>query len=210
LSEIARVTLLPDPQTGPITPSGPVRSIQEAEIELPLDAFRKLWRAEHLERLAGAYWAYLSKVTLRLIKVVYEPDARTVVLVGRRLPLLRFHRPEYEAGAGSGQVTWRIDRGLLVAGTGHGEGMLRITVRSEEPALDSKTATIMVRTEVANFYPLLRGAGRFARIGVRIYNATQLRLHVWITHGFLRSLARLDLPPSPVGALAAPEDENQI
>ena len=51
-----------------------------------------------------------------------------------------------------------------------------------------------VRTEVSNFYPLLRGSGRFARFGVRLYTATQLRIHVWVTQGFLRSLARLDLP----------------
>jgi hypothetical protein len=207
LSDAARVTVLPDPQTGPISPTGPVRSIQEAEVELPLDAFQKLWRVEYLERLARAYWAYLSKVSLRLIKVVYEPEARTVVLLSRRLPLLKFHRPEYETSADGGQVTWRIDRGLLVAAAGRGEGMLRITVRSREPEAGAERARIHVRTEVSNFYPLLRGRGRFARIGVRIYNATQVRLHGWITHGFLRSLARLDLPPSPVGALA-PAREN--
>ena len=55
--------------------------------------------------------------------------------------------------------------------------------------------------EVASFYPWLRGAGRFARFGVWLYNQTQMRMHVLVTHGFLRSLAKLELPPSRVGAL---------
>jgi hypothetical protein len=85
--------------------------------------------------------------------------------------------------------------------------MLRITVRSDVPADEADEVSIHVRTEVSNFYPFLRGGGWFARIGVRLYSATQVRIHTWVTHGFLRSLARLDLPRSPVGALA-PADED--
>ena len=62
--------------------------------------------------------------------------------------------------------------------------------------------TLAVRLEVRNFYPWLRGSGRFARLGAWIYGQTQLRIHVIVCNGFLRSLARLDLPPSRVGALA--------
>ena len=36
-------------------------------------------------------------------------------------------------------------------------------------------------------------------------NSTQSRIHVIVTHGFLRSLARLDLAESRVGRLAAPD-----
>ena len=36
---------------------------------------------------------------------------------------------------------------------------------------------------------------------VKIYRATQLRIHVIVTNAFLRSLARLDLVPSKVGQL---------
>ncbi len=189
----ARVILLPDPETGPVTPDGPVRSIQEAEVELPAAVYRDLWKAENLERLARAYWAYLSNVSLGLIRVVYEPDARTVVLASRRLAMLRFHRPEYETAANRGQVTWRIDRGLLVAPAWRGQGMLQIVVESAEPDPVGETAHLTVRTEVSNFYPFVRGSGRFARLGVHLYNATQMRIHVWVTRGFLRSLARLDL-----------------
>ncbi len=46
-----------------------------------------------------------------------------------------------------------------------------------------------------------------ARIGSFVYRVTQLRIHVIVTNAFLRSLARLDLAPSVVGALRARADE---
>lgn len=202
----AKVTVLPDPDSGPITTAGAVKSMQEATVEMPAELYREMWKPEYLERLARSYWAFLSKVSLGAIRVVYEPSSRTVVFISRRLPLLRFRRPEYTIGPGLGQVIWRIERGLLVAPNGRGQGMLRIAVRSEAPDGTSEDACVRVTTEVANFYPFLRGGGWFARIGVRIYSATQVRIHTWVTHGFLRSLARLDLPKSPVGALAPQEE----
>ncbi len=121
----------------------------------------------------------------------------------RRLPLLRFGRPEYLTEAGLGQVEWRIERGLLVSAAGRGQGYLRIRVRAGAPDAGGEDVTLKISAEVANFYPYLRGGGWFARIGARVYNVTQLRIHVWVTHGFLRSLARLDLPTSSVGTLAS-------
>lgn len=204
----ARVTVLPDPETGPISTSGAVKSIQEATVEMPADVYRRMWKPEYLERLARSYWAFLSKISLGAIRVVYEPSSRTVVFISRRLPLLRFRKPEYTTGPGLGQVTWRIERGLLVAPNGRGQGMLRITVRSSAPSEGTKDACVSVRTEISNFYPFLRGGGVFARVGVEIYSFTQVRIHTWVTHGFLRSLARLDLPQSPVGALAPKDGES--
>ena len=55
-----------------------------------------------------------------------------------------------------------------------------------------------------NFYPLIAGWGWFSRVGQVIYNQTQLRIHVIVTHAFLRSLANLELERSVVGSLAAP------
>ena len=202
MSTPARVTVLPDPETGPITTTDAVKSIQEAEVEMPAEIYRQMWKPEYLERLARSYWAFLTKVSLGAIRVVYEPSSRTVVFISRRLPLLRFRKPEYTIGPGLGQVTWRIERGLLVAPNGRGQGMLRITVRSDASDDEANDVCVHVRTEVSNFYPFLRGGGWFARIGVRVYSATQVRIHTWVTHGFLRSLARLDLPKSPVGALS--------
>ena len=61
-----------------------------------------------------------------------------------------------------------------------------------------------ITSEVVNFYPMIAGWGWFARVGRMLYNETQLRIHVLVTHAFLRSLANLDLATSAVGALAAP------
>jgi hypothetical protein len=38
-------------------------------------------------------------------------------------------------------------------------------------------------------------------LGTWLYSNTQLRIHVLVCRLFLRSLVRLDLPPSRVGAL---------
>ena len=56
-------------------------------------------------------------------------------------------------------------------------------------------AKVRVRASVANFYPFLRGWGWVARIGSWFYSQTQLRIHVLVTRGFLKSLASGDLPP---------------
>ena len=192
--ERAEITLLPDPRQGPADPAGPVRSVQEVELAMPPALLEQLWRPEFLERLAGAYWRYLNRRSLGLLRVVYGPTHRAVVLLWRRLVLLRFRAPSYDTGAGFGRVTWPIERGMLVARGGRGRGYLRIDVRRVERADPQERAHLLVRAEVANYYPWLRGSGRLARIGSILYAQTQMRIHVWVTKGFLRSLVRLDLP----------------
>ena len=49
---------------------------------------------------------------------------------------------------------------------------------------------MLVRLEVRNFYPWLRGSERFARIGAWLYGQTQLRIHRLVCNAFLRSLGR--------------------
>ena len=192
----ASVHLIRAEESERVPATGAVASVQEAEVSLPRELLDQLWRPENLERLARAYWRYLTRVTLGLVRVVYGPDYRAIVLLHPRLSLLRFHAPEYEADVDSGQVSWRIDRGLLVARSGRGgEGFLRIRVER------CGAEKVHVELAVRNFYPLLRGGGRFARLGAWFYAQTQLRIHVLVCNGFLRSLARLDLPPSRVGAL---------
>lgn len=197
----AQIRLLPEATTQ-VDPQGPAGSVQEAEATLPVELLEELWRPAYLERLAHAYWRHLRRVSRGLVRIVYEPDARAIVLVHRRLVLLRFRRPRYDTGLGFGQVTWPIERGLLVSSPGR--GFLRISVRRFDRSAEECPGygRVRVRTEVQNFYPLLRGRGRFARFGAHLYSATQLRIHVIITEGYLRSLAGLDLPPSAVGALA--------
>jgi hypothetical protein len=179
--------------------TGAVRSVQRADLVVDEDALREIWTPEHLERLARTYWRFLTRVTLGLIRVRYSEGERYVVLLAPPLRLLTFQAPEYEMDAARGLVRWRIARGLLVSRRGrNGRGHLQIEVRRSRGD-DSEHARLHVEVEVANFYPSI--ASRLSR---RVYNATQSRIHVVITYGFLRSLARLDLAESRVGQLKPP------
>lgn len=203
----ARVTIVREEQESPESPDGSVTSKQVADVTLPRAELERIWSPAYLERLARTYWRFLTRVSLGLLRVLYSDDAREVVLLARPFVLLRFHAPEYEAEGDRGAVTWRIDRGLLVAPAGRSRGYLRIAVeRPPEAERGGEQITGRVSSEVANFYPTLGGWGWFARFGRHLYAFTQLRIHVVVTHAFLRSLARLDLAESRVGALANPGD----
>jgi hypothetical protein len=174
--------------------TGAVRSVQKADLVIAETALAEIWTPAHLERLARTYWRFLARVTLGLVHVRYTDDERSVVLVARPLKLLTFQAPEYDMDATRGLVRWRIARGLLVSRQGrNGRGYLQIEVR-RYPGDDPDHARLHVEVEVANFYPSI--ASRLSR---RLYNATQSRIHVIVTYGFLRSLARLDLAESRVG-----------
>ncbi len=177
-----------------------MRSVQAADMSLPEEALSELWSPMHLERLARTYWRFLTRVTLGLVRVVYGESGRSVVLLGRPLKLLTFKPPEYELDGERGVVRWRIERGLLVARHGRGgHGHLQIDVRRLPATGDGDgDARVHVEVEVANFHPAI--ASGFGR---RVYNATQARIHVFVTNGFLRSLARLDLAESKVGRLVS-------
>lgn len=184
---------------------GAVRSVQAADLTLPAAALEEIWSPMHLERLARTYWRFLSRATLRLIRVLYDEDERAVVLLTRPFVLLRFHAPEYHMDAARGVVRWRIADGVLVSRAGHdGDGYLQIEIERCAP-VDSQTARVHVEVEVANFYPAL--ASSVARW---LYAATQSRIHVIVTHGFLRSLAKLDLATSRVGRYAVPDDIDAV
>ena len=180
-----------------ISEDGSVLSIQSADVDMDASELDAIWSPEHLERLARTYWRFLSRCTLGLIRVVYDEDHRFVVFVAKPLTLLTFHEPEYLMDAERGVVRWRIERGLLVASRGtDGDGYLEIDVeRSGSPRADR--ADLSVEVTVANYYP--RIAAAFTRW---VYAATQSRIHVLVTYGFLKSLARLDLAPSRVGRFA--------
>ena len=188
------VRVLPDPERGPVTANGPLRSEQEAELAMDPALLEDLWRPETLERLARGYWRYLNRISLGLLRVAYSGSERSIVLLWRRLELLRFREPGYDTGPGFGRVTWPIERGVLVAPAGRGRGYLRFDVRLLDPGPRGE-GRVRIRAVVANFYPLLRGSGWFARIGSFFYAQTQLRVHVLVTRGYLRSLERGDLPP---------------
>ncbi len=206
----ARVKILDLPESGS-SPDASVSTKQAAEVTLPRSELDRIWSPEYLERLARTYWRFLTRMSLGLLRVRYSAEGRQIVLIGPPLVMISFHRPDYEIEADGGTVTWRIKHGLLVAPAGRTKGYLRLSVKrppadaEERPGSELITGT--VTSEVANFYPLIAGWGWFSRVGRRLYSATQLKIHVIVTHAFLRSLARLDLAPSVVGALKAAPTE---
>jgi hypothetical protein len=174
--------------------TGAVRSVQRADVLIDREALEQIWTPVHLERLARTYWRFLTRVTLGLLRVRYSETGRSVVLLTEPFRLLTFEPPEYEMDATRGLVRWRIERGVLVARRGRdGAGYLQIEVR-RMPGGDSERARLDVEVAVVNFYPAIASG-----ISLRLYNATQSRIHVIVTYSFLRSLARLDLAESRVG-----------
>ncbi len=195
-------SVIKDPEEHTMTDpgSGAVRSIQGADLTFPRGQLEGFWTPRNLERLARTYWRFLRRVTLGAARVRYDADGRYVCLFGiRALPLLTFQNPEYEMDGERGIVRWRIEKGLLVGRRGRGGvGYLEIDVQRCPPdAEDPDDARLHVEVEIANFYPSLTSG-----IGQWFYANTQSRIHVIVTHGFLRSLARLDLAESKVGRFA--------
>jgi hypothetical protein len=186
------IEVLPDPVRQSLTRDGPIECAQSAVVTVSDDLFEQIWTPSTLEFLARSYWRFLQRRSLGLIKIGFGPDSRSIHLVSRRITLLRFHAPRFESGPDFGTVEWPIDRGLLVAAGGRGQGYLKFDVRhsDEEPTRPGRER-LTVTSEVANFYPWLRGSGWFARLGTWLYSQTQLRVHIWITKGFLKSLRLL-------------------
>ncbi len=174
--------------------TGAVRSVQSAEVLLPAGEIDDMWTPASLERLARTYWRFLQRATLGLVRVYYTDAERYVCLLVPQLKLLTFRAPEYEMDERRGLVRWRIEKGLLVARPGReGDGYLEIDVERHPSDRDGRV-NVAVEVEVANFYPAIA-----SRLGRWLYAQTQSRIHVGVTHGFLRSLARLDLAESVVG-----------
>jgi len=195
-ARVAEVTIVTPSESTELDPSGAVRSVQAADITMPADDLEAIWTPMHLERLARTYWRFLSRCTLGVIRVKYTDAERFVCVLFRPFVLLSFKAPEYEMDATRGIVRWRIEKGVLVSKGGRGRGYLEIEVQRHPPGSDGR-AILHVEVEVANFYPSLASG-----IGGWFYANTQSRIHVIVTHGFLRSLARLDLAESRVGRLA--------
>ena len=183
--------------------NGAVRSVQAADLTLPEDELDEIWSPVYLERLARTYWRFLTRATLGLIRVAYTDRERYVVLLTRPFVLLSFQAPEYEMDADRGIVRWRIEKGILVSRRGRGgDGYLEIDV-TRRPADAPNCAVVHVEVEVANFYPAIASG-----IATWLYTNTQSRIHVIVTHGFLRSLARMDFAESRVGRFATPSAQD--
>src|SRR3954453_737311 len=179
---------------------GAVRSVQGGTLIMQTRDLERIWNPMHLERLARTYWRFLSRCTLGLVRVEYTETTRAVVLIRSPFRLLTFQAPEYEMDGHRGIVRWRVDRGFLVAR--RGEGYLEIDAERHDPVADDASGCerLHVQVSVANFYPAIAsGLSRW------VYENTQSRIHVLVTWGFLRSLARRAFPRPPARlALAGP------
>ena len=67
---------------------------------------------------------------------------------------------------------------------------------------------MVARVEVNNFYPGLRGRGRFARLGAWFYAQTQLRIHVIVCNAYLLSLPKLDFPNVDLTSMPSERDND--
>lgn len=197
----ARVKIVEVPEQG-YADDGSVTTRQEAEVTIPRGTLDRLWTAENLENLARTYWAFLTRVSLGALSIRYGEDFREIRLFGF-VVLLRFHKPEYETGATRGVVTWRINKGFLVAPGGRDKGHLRISVARPAEMNGDDEVPVRVVSEVGAFVPMLSfpGLRSLSGFGRWLYRQTQLRIHVIVTHSFLKSLGNLELEQSRVGAL---------
>jgi hypothetical protein len=194
-----------DPEGGPtIDADGAARSVQAAELRIPAPALVELWSPASLERLARTYWRFLERCSLGLIRVCYSEHGRSVVLLCRPFVLIAFDPPHYELNDDRGVVRWQIRGGALVS---HRQdrrgGFLQIDVRRIAGPRDGYQA-IHVEVAVLSFYPAIANA-----LSPRLYAATQAAIHVLVTHGFLRSLARLELAQSRTGRFRGTQDAVQ-
>lgn len=174
---------------------GAVCSVQTGVVWVPTARLQDMWAPEYLERLARTYWFHLSRISFRLLRVMYTPQGRAMALFGV-IPLITFREPEYELGGDRASVKWRINRGILVSRRSAEDGCLQILVRREEsdrPGMDR----VHLELRIANFYPAI--AERLSR---GLYSATQSRIHVFVVLSFLRSLAHGELAPSKIGRFA--------
>jgi hypothetical protein len=187
--------------------TGSVYSIQTASITTPTERLDGMWSTQHLERLARSYWMYMERFSLGLVRVHYDDRGRYVCFLSKRVPLLGFSEPEYEFGETHGVVRWPIDRGLLISRKGRGRGYLEIEVhRRDGVGTDERPLSrTYVELEVSGFYPTMSSG-----LAYLVYKHTQSRYHVLLAYGFIRSLARAELPSSKIGrfaqALSTPED----
>src|SRR3984885_5188819 len=101
------VIVSPRHSTG-VAKDGGVRSAQLARLTMDADDLERLWIKPNLENLARTYWRFLTRATLGLIRVVYDHDARSVVLLARPLTLLRFDPPQYHVEHERGGAPWPI------------------------------------------------------------------------------------------------------
>jgi hypothetical protein len=205
-----------DPEGPPtLDAAGRARSVQAAELALRPETFDAIWSVAGLDRLGRAYWRFLTRITLGLIRVVRTPDADLVVLLIRPAVLLAFGPPDYVLDADHGLITWQIRGGLLSVGNpdppasttttttaAAANGALRIELRRLERTRLGGCA-VRVEISVVGFRPMIA-----RRFGPAAYARTQALVHVFVTHSFMRSLTRTRLASLEIPAEPLPADDS--
>jgi hypothetical protein len=212
-----------DPEGPPtLDAAGRARSVQAAELALRPETFDAIWSVAGLDRLGRAYWRFLTRITLGLIRVVRTPDADLVVLLIRPAVLLAFGPPDYVLDADHGLITWQIRGGLLSVGNpdppasttttttttattttaAAANGALRIELRRLERTRLGGCA-VRVEISVVGFRPMIA-----RRFGPTAYARTQALVHVFVTHSFMRSLTRTRLASLEIPAEPLPADDS--
>jgi hypothetical protein len=172
------VVLVDPPEGTTISPDGGVQSVQAAELEVPAE----LAAPAGAERVERAYWRSIMRATAGLVRVRAHPGGRELVVLGARpLTLMAFDAPSPEPVADGVALRWPIRRGLLVA---RGGGSLRVELRAHGEGAGGR---VRARAEVGveGYRPRVA-----ALLGRPVYLATQARVHVLVTHAFLRALGR--------------------
>jgi hypothetical protein len=181
--------------------SGPVGSIHEAELLVPATAVASILSAAFLERIARAYWRFLRRISLGLLRVRSGPGHESIVPLVSGVAVISFRPARYGADSERAELEWAIDDGLLVAREGRGLGSLRIRLERRRPDhVERGRARLLMRMEVAGYHPRLRGPRWFAPLGAWIYARTQAQVHRLVLRSFMRSLAGLELSPRATDA----------
>jgi hypothetical protein len=168
---------------------------------VPAEAAPRLLTADFLGGVASEYRRFLGRVSGGLLRTRIEPGYESLVLLFPRPWLLRLRAPVYSEGADWAELKWSIERGLLVAAVGRGRGSLSLHLRRlPAPVWGGEEIPVLARMEVEGYYPRIRGSGTLAGIGAWLYAHTQSRIHTLVMRGFLRFLARIELPPRPTGS----------
>jgi hypothetical protein len=181
--------------------SGPVGSIHEAELVVPSAAVASILSAAFLDRVARAYWRFLRRISLGLLRVRPGPERESIVQLVSGVAVLGFRPARYSADSERAEVEWAIDDGLLVAREGRGLGSLRIRLERRHPDhVERGRARLLMRMEVAGYHPRLRGPRWFAPLGAWIYAHTQAQVHRLVLRSFMRSLGGFELSPRTADA----------
>ena len=176
-----------------------MRSIQAADVTVPADGPRAALEQGRTSSASRARTGSTSRGSRSASSASPTPrtsapwsccSARSCCCASAR-PSTSSRRATAGSCAGGSRTACSSPRAAAAAGA---------TSRSTSAACRRRRtgwSTVHVEVEVASFYPAIA-----TWLTGFVYSHTQSKIHVLVTHGFLRSLARLELEESAVGRFA--------